>query len=65
MNIILKANLSHLAYNACLQQGYLHTTLVGWCEEARLPISVQLSKLSLKVLCIAQQQALLLTVGTV
>ena len=44
---------------------HLHSILIHWLEEERLPITIQLPELPLKVLCIAQKQLLLLVVALI
>lgn len=44
---------------------HLHSILIHWLEEERLPITVQLPELPLEVLCIAQNQLLFLVVALI
>ena len=44
---------------------HLHSILIHWLEEERLPITIQLPELPLEVLCIAQNQLLLFVVALI
>ena len=44
---------------------HLHSILIHWLKEERLPITVQLPELPLEVLCIAQNQLLRLVIASI